>query len=434
MTNLLYSNDCAGQYPDSWYAATAHHWPLQPSLQSSVECDVCVIGGGFTGLSAALHLAQRGYRVALLDAHRVGWGASGRNGGQLGSGQRLEQDELEHLLGVAHARRLWHLAQESKALVKDLIARYHIDCDLSSGILYTDHLARLSGDSREYVDKLQSEYGYSAISWVNRAELSTMLGTEAYHSAVMDSDAAHLHPLNYALGLARALAAAGVSIFENSPVTEIQPGRQTIVQSVNGNIKAQFVVLACNGYLGKLNAHVAARVMPINNFIVATEPLSEAVARQLIRDNIAVADSKFVVNYFRLSADRRLLFGGRESYGYRFPADIKSFVRRAMLSIYPQLQHTRIDYGWGGTLAITMRRMPYLQRLENNIFTASGYSGHGVGMATLSGQLIAEAIAGTAERFDVMSTVAAQRFPGGLAMRSPLLKLAMLYYSLRDKL
>lgn len=403
-------------------------------MQEAIDCDVCVVGAGYTGLSTALHLAERGFDVALLDAHCVGWGASGRNGGQLGSGHRIDQDALERLVGDGAARQLWELAESAKETVRELIHRHAIECDLTSGALYTDHRSRFSAESRRYAQWLQSKYDYQHIRWIDGPELRQMLATDAYCSGTLDSGAGHLHPLNFALGLARAAAQAGVRFYENSQVTRIVDGDPACVETAAGRVRARFVALGCNGYLGTLNGQVAARVMPINNFIIATEPLGRARARALIRDNVAVADSKFVVNYFRLSACDRLLFGGRESYGYRFPANIQSFVRKALLTIYPQLRDVQIDYGWGGTLAITMNRMPYLARLKPNIFSASGYSGHGVAMATLAGQLLAEAIGGTAERFDVMASVPVQKFPGGVAMRSPLLKLAMLYYGLRDKL
>ncbi len=385
-------------------------------------------------MSAALHLAERGYDVVVLDAHRAGWGASGRNGGQLGSGQRLDQDELESLVGLSDAHRLWEFSQSAKTLVKELIERHSIDCDLTPGILYTDHRSRFSDESRRYVQKLQSEYHYSDIRWVGKKELREMLATRSYFSAALDLGAAHLHPLKYALGLASAAAASGARLFENTEVMKIVPTDPALIETSHGRVKARYVAMGCNGYLGTLNRQVASRVMPINNFIIATEPLDQAFASELIRDNVAVADSKFVVNYYRLSACRRLLFGGRESYGYRFPSDIKSFVRQAMIEIYPQLHSVAVEYGWGGTLAITMNRMPYLARCHSNVFNASGYSGHGVAMATLAGQLLANVIGGTAERFDVMARVPAKRFPGGLLMRSPLLKLAMVYYSLRDKI
>ncbi len=432
--NLLFSNDTAGEYPASWYAATAPVTPARPSLHGEHSCDVAVIGAGFTGLSAALRLREHGLNVAVLDAHRVGWGASGRNGGQLGSGQRVDQDDLERLYGHETAVRLWQLAQDSKSLVRELINAHNIDCDYCSGIVDANHKPRFAAETLNYVKKLQQSYGYQQIDYIEGQELADILGTECYGSAAVDHGAGHLHPLKYAIGLAAAVEASGGTIYESSLVESIKTCNGISIESTHGNLKAERLVLACNGYLGTLQPQVASTVMPINNYIIATEPLSPSLYESVLSNNMAVADSRFVVNYFRKSADRRLLFGGRESYGYRFPADIKRFVRTAMLQVYPQLQDVNIDYGWGGTLAITMNRLPHVRALTPNVYTASGYSGHGVGMATLCGHLLADAIHGDRQQFDVMSGISHRRFPGGVALRSPLMKLGMLYYSLRDRL
>ncbi|MDX5498938.1 MAG: FAD-binding oxidoreductase [Rhodobacterales bacterium] len=431
--NLLFSNDRQGEYPPSWYAATAHEAPRHEALKGTQRADVCVVGAGYTGLSAALHLAERGYDVVLLEAHRVGFGASGRNGGQLGSGQRQDQASLEKMLGKAEARKLWALGEEAKDLVKSLIARHEIDCHLKPGIAWTGFSAREVDDLHRYVDLLQTGYGYDRIEALDAAACQALCPSPAYKGGLLDMGAAHLHPLNFALGLARAARAAGVRIFEQSHVHHIKEGTRVIVQTGQGRIEADHVILAANGYLGGLNRKVAARVMPINNFIVATEPLGDEAARVLTRD-VAVSDSKFVVNYFRLSADRRLLFGGGESYGYRFPRDIAALVRKPMTEIFPHLADIRLDYAWGGTLAITMKRLPYLARVAPNILSASGYSGHGVGTATHAGYLMAQAIAGEAEGFDTMARIPTTPFPGGAALRNPLLVLAMTWYSLRDRL
>ncbi|ATF18806.1 NAD(P)/FAD-dependent oxidoreductase [Phaeobacter gallaeciensis] len=431
--NLLYSNDQKGTYPNSWYAATAK--PLAPfaPLQGEARADVCVVGGGYTGLSAALHLAEAGRSVILLEANRVGFGASGRNGGQLGSGQRMEQDGLEKLMGDDDAAKLWTLAEEAKDLVKSLITRHDINCHLKPGIAHACFSKGEVDDEHRYVEHLQDRYGYGEIEALDHAGLQAVCPSPAYVGGSLDTGAAHLHPLAYALGLARAAAAAGVRICEGSEVLDIEDGTQIRLRTAEGQITADQLVLACNGYLGGLNRQVATRVMPINNFIAATEPLGADAARVLARD-VAVADSKFVVNYFRLSHDGRLLFGGGESYGYRFPSDIAATVRKPMTEIFPHLRDVKIDYAWGGTLAITMKRMPYLARLAPNVLSASGYSGHGVGTATHAGQLMARAIAGDSDGFDTMSRVPAPAFPGGAAMRSPLLALAMTWYSLRDRL
>lgn len=431
--NLLYANDRRGAYPPSWYTATAHPLPPFPPLQGAKKADVCVIGAGYTGLSAALHLAQAGRDVVLLDAQRVGFGASGRNGGQLGSGQRVEQDALEAMMGDPQAARLWELAEEAKALVKSLIATHQIDCDLKPGVAWTASSAKDTRALHAYADHLAQKYGYDQIETLDHAALQSVCPSPDYCGGILNMGAAHLHPLNFALGLARAAAAAGVRIHENSEATAITQGTPATVHTPTGQITADHVVLACNGYLGGLNPHVAARVMPINNFIIATEPLGERRAQVLPRD-VAVADSRFVVNYFRLSSDGRLLFGGGETYGYRFPRDIAAKVRKPMSQIFPALRHVKIDYAWGGTLGITMKRLPYLARPAQNIISASGYSGHGVGTATHAGKLMAQALLGESTDFDTMAALPNTPFPGGARLRSPLLTLAMLWYSLRDRM
>ncbi len=418
----------------SYYAATANRHSDYPSLSGDSSCDVCVIGGGYSGLSSALHLAERGYDVILLEANRIGWGASGRNGGQVGSGQRQEQDVLEDMLGIADARRLWDLAEESKTVVKTRIARHKIDCDLKPGILHAASKPADAADFEPYVEKLARDYGYAHLRSVSKDEIGAMLGTNRYHGGILDSDSAHLHPLNYALGLARAADDAGARLFEASRVSGYQDGAVCRVACNGHQVIAHHVVLACNGYLERLEPRLAGKIMPINNFILATEPLGDALAREIIRDDVAVADTKFVIDYYRLSADRRLLFGGGENYRRSFPADIAGFVRKYMLRVYPQLESKRIDYAWGGTLAITLNRMPDFGRLSSNIYFVQGFSGHGVAMASLAGKLIAEAVAGTAERFDVFARIPTRRFPGGTLLRWPGLVLGMLYYALRDKL
>ena len=431
--NLLYANDRPGTYPDSWYAATAQ--PLEPfeRLKGQTKADVCIVGAGYTGLSAALHLAEAGRDVVLLDAHRVGFGASGRNGGQLGSGQRQDQESLEKLLGQDDAAKLWELAEDAKNLVKSLIAKHKIECHLKPGIAHACFSTRETSEEHAYADHLKSRYGYDQIEALDRDAMQAICPSPAYVGGTLDMGAAHLHPLAYALGLARASSAAGVRIHEMSEVHDIKPGTKAVVRTNHGQVEADHVILACNGYLGGLDRKVAARVMPINNFIAATKPLGDEAARVLARD-VAIADTKFVINYFRLSHDKRLLFGGGESYGYRFPTDIAATVRKPMAQIFPHLANVEIDYAWGGTLGITMRRMPYLARLAPNILTASGYSGHGVGTATHAGQLMARAIGGQSDGFDVMSRIPTPSFPGGTLLRSPLLVLAMTWYATRDRL
>jgi gamma-glutamylputrescine oxidase len=430
--NLLFANDRAGQYPASYYAATATPLAQFPPLKGEARADVCVVGGGYTGLSAALHLAQRGFSVILLEAHRVGFGASGRNGGQVGSGQRLDQDDLEKMVGLPHARRLWDMAEEAKALVRSLVTDHAMPVTFYPGVAQACTSDREVSAAHAYADRLRRDYGNEQLEPLDRAGIRALIGSESFRGGAIDRGAGHLHPLDYALGLAQAAAKAGVRICENSLVHEVKDGAKPVVHAAQGRVLADHVILAANGYLGGLNRKVAARVMPINNFILATEPLGDRAA-EVLAEPVAVADTKFVVNYWRLSDDKRLLFGGGESYGYRFP-DIIQTVRKPMLQVYPALRDVKIDYAWGGTLAITMTRNPCFARVAPNVLSASGYSGHGVALATLAGRILAEATAGQAGRFDLMASLPTPRFPGGVALRWPLLVLAMTWYSLRDRL
>ncbi len=428
--NLLFANDKRGEYPPSYYAATATPLAPQPRLRESRRADVVVVGAGYTGLSAALHLARRGYEVVVLEAHRAGFGASGRNGGQVGTGQRIDQDALERMVGRADARALWDMGQDAVALVRDLIDTHAMDCAFAPGVIHADWHASDLRHAHAYADRMRRDYGYEKLEPLDRAALQEIVKAPGYAGGVIDHGAGHVHPLAYALGLARAALAAGAVIHENTLVTRVTDGKRPKVETEEDSIEADHVILAANGYLGDLNGRVAAKVMPINNFIIATEPLDPGT---VLTRNLAVADSRFVVNYFRQSEDGRLLFGGGESYGYRFP-DIIATVRKPMLEVFPQLKDTRIDYAWGGTLAITRTRLPFFARPGENLLSASGYSGHGVALATLAGRVMAEAVAGQSERFDLMARLKLPAFPGGAALRSPLLVLAMTWFSLRDRL
>ena len=421
-------------YPNSYYAATAKSVPALTRLEEDITCDVCIIGAGYTGLSAALHLAEKGYKPVVLEAERIGWGASGRNGGQLGTTLRKDQSELEALYGKDMAQRLWELAQDSVATVKSIIERYKIDCDLTPGILHAAWKRKDAGDLEEEAAHMRDTYGYEKLRYVPREEMREMVASPRYWGGALDEGAAHLHPLNFALGMAEAAKEKGARIFEDSRVLDISESDPARIRTAHGTVKASHVVIACNGYLGKLESRVNGYIMPINNFIIATEPLGAEGAKALIRDNVAVADTKFVIDYYRLSPDGRLLFGGGENYSPNFPKDIAAFVRKPMLRVFPQLKDVRIDYAWGGTLAITLSRMPQFGRLAPNRIFAHGYSGQGINVATLAGKLIAETVSGTAERFDLLAGMKTQKFPGGTLLRYPGLVAGMLFYAMKDRL
>ncbi|TCP63081.1 gamma-glutamylputrescine oxidase [Rhodovulum bhavnagarense] len=433
--NLLFSNDRPGAYPASWYAAVTPPLPPFAPARGEIRADICVVGGGYTGLSAALHLAQAGADVVLVEAHRMGFGASGRNGGQVGTGQRLHQDELEQRLGDAHAARLWHLAEDAKALVARLIADHAIACDYRPGIVEAEWTASGVSHAHAYAEKLLRDYEYDLIEPLGCNEIAALIGSPVYKGGVVDWGAGHLNPLAFALGLARAAAAAGAHLHENSVVTAIEPGARPVVLTDKARITADKVIVAANGYLGNLVPQVAAHVMPINNFVVATAPLDAGTGKgTVLAREVAVADSKFVINYFRPTPDGRLLFGGGESYGYRFPRDIRAVVRKPLAQVFPQLADVELTHAWGGTLAITRTRLPHLAAPAPGLLSASGYSGHGVALATLAGRLLAEASRGSAADFETMTNLPCPRFPGGSALRQPLLVLAMSWFALRDRL
>ncbi|MEM7614934.1 MAG: FAD-binding oxidoreductase [Pseudomonadota bacterium] len=432
--DLLRVNDPGGAYPPSYYHATANPFAPCPPLEGDIKAHVCVIGAGFTGLSAALYLSGKGMDVVVLDANRVGWGASGRNGGQLGSGQRLDQLELEEELGAEHGRVLWDLAEGAKATVRDYIAEHQIDCGLRQGLIHGAITAKATEWAKEEVAHLRTHLGYDQLEELDGEGIRAALGTTMYHSGVLDRGAGHLHPLNFALGLASAAQARGVTIHEMTRVLSVREEAPHVIRTEAGSVTAERVIYACNGYHGGIEPRAAARIMPINNFIVTTEPLGRARAKSLIRDNVAVNDSKFVVNYFRLTEDDRMLFGGGETYGYKFPSDIAAKVRPNMLKVYPQLADAKIEHAWGGTLGITMSRLPYFRAHGATRLYAGGFSGHGVAMATQAGKLMAQYVVGAPEGFEAFAKLSHARFPGGDRARHPLLVLAMTWYALRDRL
>ncbi len=424
----------AASRSDSYYRATAIGQRTRSQLNGAREADVCIIGAGYTGLSCALHLAKAGMKVVVLEAETAGFGASGRNGGQVITGQRVDQDELERRYGEAHARALWNLALEARSLVRALIAANAIDCDERPGHFTAAVRESHARDLESYVDFLRARYNYSTARHVPPAQVAEIVACHNYKGGMFDTASFHLHPLNYALGLARAADEAGVEILERSPALRIEHGVKATIEAPSGSICAKFVVYACNAYLGGLNRDLARTIMPISNYIATTEPLGDARAKALIPSGAAIADTKFVLDYYRLTADGRLLFGGGESYGGHDLENVADIVRPNIERVFPQLKGVAIDHAWGGRLAITMPRLPHLGRLQPNAYFAQGYSGQGVAIATLAGKLIAEAIQGQAARFDVYDSLKIPALPGGTLFRKPLLALALTWYALRDRL
>jgi gamma-glutamylputrescine oxidase len=420
----------------SYYAASAHSSPERPALEGSVACDVCVVGGGIAGCSTALHLAQAGLSVVLLEEHRVSWGASGRSGGQALFGVAAGQAKLERLIGADGARVVWDVSLEGLALMRELISRYAIDCDWVDGYLLSAVKSRHVRELQSELAELHERYDYPSVRYVPREELHATLATSRYLGGLYDSNSGHMHPLNYCLGLAAAAEAHGVRIFEGTRAIRFAaPDASRVrVTTARGEVRARFLVLCGNVYLGATAPQLASKIMAVATYIVATEPLTAARAQQLIANNAAVCDMNWVLDYFRRSADHRLLFGGRVNYSGLKSFDAPSATRARMLAVFPQLQDVRIDYAWGGHVDITLNRAPHFGRLTPNVYFLQGFSGHGIALTGIAGKVAAQAITGTAGRFDVFARIPHGNFPGGTALRRPALVLAMLYYRLRDLL
>jgi gamma-glutamylputrescine oxidase len=428
------SDDRSG-YPPSYYAATAVAAPAADPLEGDVRSAVCIVGGGYAGLSAALRLAEHGVPVTLLESGPVGWGASGRNGGQVHVGMRRDQRWLEKRVGADDARKLWRLALDARDHLDRLMTEYGIDCDYRAGMLHGDHRRRYVAATRRHVAYLRDRYGYTSLRVVERDEIRAMVDTLDYHGGSLDTRGGHLHPLNLVLGIARAATAAGATIHPGSAATHIaRHGAGWRVKTARGSVTADTVLLACGGYLEGLNRKVNAHVMPINNYIATTEPLGAERVEALVGSGVAVSDSRSVLYYYRITPDHRLLFGGGESYSLRFPRDIAAFVRPHMERVFPQLRGVGIDYAWGGTLSVTPTRLPYVRHLAPGLYNASGFSGLGVLLAPYFGRILGDAIAGDGGSLDAVSRLPVPPFPGGRWLRWPILAAAMTMFAIRDRL
>jgi gamma-glutamylputrescine oxidase len=421
----------------NYYFATTPPPPPHAPLRGETRADVCIVGGGISGLSAALHLIERGFSVALLEAKHLGFGGSGRSGGQTIFGYACGQEKLENLVGEADARFMWDIALEGMKLQRELIARHSIACDYVAGHMHVGVKARHDTELRAEVESLHTKYGYRSVRLVGHEELRTLVPSERYTTGIHDSNSGHLNPYKYTLGLGSAAARAGVRIFENSWVTKLEVASRAdadnLVHTASGTVRARHLLIAGNALLGALVPALARKLMAVGTYIAATEVLGEERARTLITNNAAVADINWVLDYFRRSADHRLLFGGRVSYSGVDPFDSARVLRARISRVFPKL-NPRIDYAWGGYVDITPNRAPHFGRLAPNVYFLQGFSGHGMVLSGIAGKLVAEAMAGSASRFDVFAKIPHRDFPGGAVFRRPALVLAMLWFRLKDLL
>ena len=421
------------EHVKSFYAASANPHAPWPTLSGDQECDVCVVGGGYTGLSSALHLAERGYQVVLLEAARIGFGASGRNGGQIVNSYSRDIDTIERNCPPDQARLLGNMLFEGGDIIRERIERYQIQCDFRQGGVF-------AADTEKQLHELKAQkarwerWGNDQMELLDKESLRRVVQSDRYVGGLLDKRGGHIHPLNLALGEAEAIRGLGGRIFEQSPVTDIVPGERVQVKTAKGTVKARFVVVAGNAYLGNLVPELATKSMPCGTQVVATEVLGEQKARELLPQNYCVEDCNYLLDYYRTTGDHRLLYGGGVVYGARDPADIERLIMPKLLKTFPQLAGVKVEYTWTGNFLLTLSRLPQFGRIGSNIYYMQGYSGHGVTCTHLAGKLLAEALAGQAERFDAFARLPHYPFPGGRLLRVPLTAMGAVWYSLRDSL
>ena len=420
-------------YPQSYYAASANPVPQRPALQGETETDVCIIGAGYTGLSTALFLLENGFKVSIVEAAKVGFGASGRNGGQIVNSYSRDIDVIERTVGPKQAQLMGQMAFEGGRIIRERIAKYDIKCDLKDGGVFAAFTPKQM-KHLEAQKKLWERFGHTQLEIMDAQRIREVVKTENYIGGMLDMSGGHIHPLNLALGEAAAVESLGGVIYEQSPAVRIERGANPVVHTPEGRVKAKFIVVAGNAYLGNLVPELAAKTMPCGSQVVATEPLSEEVAKSLLPQDYCVEDCNYLLDYFRLTGDRRLIYGGGVVYGAKDPANIEAMIRPMMLKTFPQLKNVKIDYAWTGNFLLTLSRLPQVGRIGDNIYYSQGCSGHGVTYTHLAGKLLAEALRGQAERFDAFGSLPHYPFPGGRLFRVPFTAMGAWYYSLRDKL
>ncbi|WP_395770383.1 NAD(P)/FAD-dependent oxidoreductase [Arenimonas sp.] len=423
----------SGSHVRSWYAASAPDFPAQAALEGTLQADVCILGAGIVGLSTAIELAEAGLSVVVLEAQCVGWGASGRSGGQAIFGFGCDQSKITQAVGLADSKRLFDWSLEGLELIKQRCTQYGIDCDWRDIHAHVPIKPRHITELKSWQHDLAENFDYP-LQWWDREQLQAVMPNQRYLGALVDPNSGHLHPLKYTQGLAHAALGLGVRIFEQSKVTQLLRGDRPVFKTAHGQVQCDFAVLAGNAYVHGIAPELDDKIMPVGTYIGATEPLGEARAKALISNDMAVADVNWALDYFRMSADHRLLFGGRASYSTLPPPNLSGTLRRRMTRVFPILEGVRMDYVWGGYVDISLNRAPHWGRLGSNVFFAQGFSGHGIAATGLAGRIMAEAIRGQAARLDVFSRIPHRNFPGGRALRTPLLVAAMAWFKLRDAL
>ncbi len=419
-------------YPTSYYAASANSHSAYPALEKNVDCDVCIIGGGFSGVNCALELAERGIDVCLLEARRIGWGASGRNGGQVLHGIGQNNQKFHSIIGQKGIDQLEEMGDEGIEILLNRAKKYDIKCDVKRGstlvALKKRHLQEFDAYQKHFENR---KYPFSIIRH-DAKNLHEAIGSKRYIGALSLGGDAHIHPLNLCLGEADAASSLGVKLFENSAVEKIEEGESIRVHTERGSVKANVLVMCCNAYGSNLHNRISNKILPAGSYIIATEPLSEQQANELLPLDSAVCDLNYALDYFRLSADKRLLFGGMCNYSGRDPVDIKSVLRPKMLRVFPQLERVGIDYQWGGMIGVGINRLPQVGRTSPNVYHAQAYAGHGVNATHLTARVIAESITGESRRIELFESIKHWGFPGGKLLQSPLFAIGMAYFRMKD--